>query len=238
MRSMSARLARALMSATSALALGAGSAHAQVITNPPTPFTNSGTINGILFNDGAPHAGDVTNATSGTINFLAPTAAIAIRSGSILNGNVVNNGAINGGVSGFGTVQFLDLTNGTLNGAAINTGTINLTAGTTANDTAILFSANGSNLTGGFRNNGTITEAGRTAMGPTYLFSMLGGVVNNGTMTFTGIGPSSNVGGITLVANVGNFSGGVTNNGTINVTGDQGPITLTPILGGPAAITT
>jgi hypothetical protein len=43
------------------LALPGATAQAQCVTNPPTPYTNIGTIQCVTFNDGATHTGDVTN---------------------------------------------------------------------------------------------------------------------------------------------------------------------------------
>ena len=292
-------------------------AHAQVVTNPPTPFTNTGTINQLIFNDGATHVGDVTNAASGQINFSTPTggAAVLVNNATTI-GNLINNGAISstatGGVlegidTGQGTVASIinngnitvtgtaaaniginvgvttgpvinsgtttvigsgasvgvrllaapnqDFINsGTLtvstdvNGANPNafallssnrvtntsTGTINVSA-TGTNGFADLFIAGGP---GRFQNDGTINVTGAAALGASYLFNSQGAFVNNGTMNITATSPASgNAAAVTWVANLnGTFNGGITNNGTMNVTGAQGPVVLTPYLGGPSAI--
>jgi uncharacterized protein with beta-barrel porin domain len=315
--------AACLLATTSALAIGTGNAAAQVVTNPPTPFTNSGAINQLIFNDGATHVGSVTNASSGQINFAGTGgAAVLVNNATTIQGDIVNNGAIRSALSGApsgllkgidtsggtvgnitnagsimltsgsggavalqtgpaasvtnsGTISvagtfgannlgvvlgnlsggFLNsgtlsvtatgssgfLTglatgislNGTVHGSIVNTGTINL-AGTPGSGLAIFYIAGAGSPLGGFRNDGTITESAGGVLGPTYIFGMAGGVVNNGTMTFNATG---GVGGIVLVANLGStFSGGIVNNGTINVSGTSGPTAITPFLGGPGAI--
>ncbi|HEX3915994.1 MAG TPA: hypothetical protein VHW60_01560, partial [Caulobacteraceae bacterium] len=81
-----------LFATASALAI-AGAASAQCVVNPTTPYTNTGALNCLVFDDGAAHTGDVTNAASGTIT-SSTIDGVSVYANTTISGSIVNNGTI------------------------------------------------------------------------------------------------------------------------------------------------
>src|SRR5262252_6987134 len=287
MKSWNAKRAGHWLLAAWGLAITAGMAHAQVVNNPPTPFTNTGTINQLIFNDGATHVGDVTNAASGQINFSTPTggAAVLVNNATTI-GNLINNGAISSTATG-GVLEGIDTGQGTV-ASIINNGNITVTGTAAANiginvgvTTGPVINSGTTTVIGSgasvgvrllaapnqdFINSGTLTVStdvnganpnafallssnrvtntstgtinvsatGTNGFADLFIAGGPGRFQNNGTMNITATSPASgNAAAVTWVANLnGTFNGGITNNGTMNVTGAQGPVVLTPYLGG------
>jgi hypothetical protein len=148
-----------LLLTTSALAIGAGSARAQVVINPTTPFTNSGTINQLIFNDGAVHNGDVTNAGTGQISFSGQKGAvISLQNGTTLSNNFINAGTVS--VKTTSTSNFftgINTSGGTIKGSLINSGTVTVN-GQSGAELGINLGS-----TGSATNSGTINVTGTLA---------------------------------------------------------------------------
>jgi uncharacterized protein with beta-barrel porin domain len=195
---MSGRTAecRRVLLATSSLAaivLGwsGAAAAAPCVVNPATPYTNTGAINCVTFNDGANHTGDVTNDTTGTITVLGfpgqngqLTGISVFGAGTTITGNITNNGTISGPSNG----QILQ-------GIGVDAGVFP-----------------GSLVTGSITNNGTIDVAG---IGMDIAGNVNGSVINNNIIHsgFNGIQVTgTNSGGTTTIG------GSVINAGTITIT--------------------
>lgn len=216
MRANRAHVAACLLATTSVLAISVATAQAQVVTNPPTPFTNSGTLNQILFNDGATHTGDVTNASTGAVNFTGSTgAAIKFTNATTLNGNIVNNGTVTATVTGAPhSIIGIDTRGGTVNNI-INNGMLTVNGQSGANVGIFTATANSVTNTGTINVNGTF---GTNTVGAN-LGTLSGGFTNSGTMNVTATGRSgANFGVVTGIGFLGVVSGPVVNTGTINLT--------------------
>jgi uncharacterized protein with beta-barrel porin domain len=180
-------------SSLAAVALGwGGSAEAApCVVNPATPYTNTGAINCVTFNDGANHTGDVINDTTGTITVLGfpgqngqLTGISVFGAGTTITGNITNNGTISGPSNG----QILQ-------GIGVDAGGLP-----------------GSLVTGSITNNATIEVAG---IGMDIAGNVNGSVVNNNTIHsgFNGLQVTgTNSGGTTMIG------GSVINAGTITIT--------------------
>ncbi len=218
MSANSAKLAGRLLATTSVLAISVATAQAQVVTNPSTPFTNTGTINQIVFNDGATHTGDVTNATTGSVLFSGVTGtAIRFSNSTTLNGNIVNNGTVSSTATGAGPHFMVGIgtTGGTV-GNITNAGTITVNGQSGGNVGITTGHAGSVTNTGTINVNGTFS----TNTVGVNLGTLSGGFTNSGTMNVTAAGRSGTLVGVATGINfLGPVSGTAVNTGTINVTG-------------------
>ena len=214
------RLAALLMTTVSALAV-TQTAHAQCVVNPATPYTNSGAIACLTFDDGANHSGNVTNAATGTIT-TSTEDGIDIQSGTTLEASIVNNGTIT--VSGGNaTVAFpgVYIQSSTVEVSLVNNG--NITAATRA------IELNNATIGGAIDNSGNLTTttgygaaiyivtgdvSATSALNATVVS---GGIFNASTGMISGAnagvvldGGSANSAGVTVdggIVNDGNISG-------------------------------
>jgi hypothetical protein len=219
-------------------------AHAAGATNPPTPFTNSGTLDFITFNDNLTHVGSVINTASAIINGTGALQGISVVGATVLQGDIVNNGLItstsspafsiggtvtgsvvnNGNVSvnGAGASDAFGIAfNGTVNGGIVNNGAFSVSSSGSHSSLLLQGSA-----TGSFTNNGNISIVADPNIGVAFM-SQANNVqfINNAGATITEVGavvfgPVFIFGG----------TGGVVNNGTMTLTGNKGAIGIPIIL--------
>src|SRR5499427_5809811 len=212
MKSWNAKRAGHWLLAAWGLAITAGMAHAQVVTNPPTPFTNTGTINQLIFNDGATHVGDVTNAASGQINFSTPAggAAVLVNNATTI-GNLINNGAISSTATG-GVLEGIDTGQGTV-ASIINNGNITVIGSGASVGVRLLAAPNQD-----FINSGTLTVSTDVNGANPNAFALLSSnrVTNTSTGTINVSATGTNgFADLFIAGGPGRFQ----NDGTINVTG-------------------
>ncbi len=203
----SSRLALYLLASTSALAISTA-AQAACTANPATPFTNSGTISCITFNDALSHVGNVTNAGSGTINSAGSGTGIRVTgAGTRLIGLIIDNGTITAPTSVGISVD----TQGQVAGDIVNNGALT-SAGpgiTVRSNGSLIAGAGGS---GSIINTGSLTSnsgAGILVFGA----SIAGGITNtsSGTIAAGAIGTSAGA----IVVSRSTIGGSITNSGSI-----------------------
>jgi outer membrane autotransporter protein len=181
-----------------ALAILEATGNAAPVTDPTLPFTNAGTITGILITHTPNPQGNIVN--SGTITASSnPTAAGIQISGATttLAGAIINSGAVQATAS---PLQIFE--NSTAFGVRVGTGTAGSAAvpalqGGFVNDAKGVISAmslvngygiqlNASTFSGGITNAGTITGSGVIGFGvgiSVLVTSFSGGITNSGTLT-------------------------------------------------------
>ena len=227
---------RRVLLATSSLAAvvlaWGGAAEAACVVNPATPYTNSGAINCVTFNDNATHVGDVTNDTTGTITVLGgagpfgqATGISVFGAGTQISGDIINNGSISGPVNGQ-ALQGIGVDAGVFPGSVVtgsitNNGTI---------DVSGLGIDVGGNVNGSIVNN-NIIHSGWTAIQVTGTNSgspvnIGGSVINAGTITFTlsptTIFPNASNAAVGIGVFEANVGGSVSNSGSITTPGQSG----------------
>ncbi|MEW6640912.1 MAG: autotransporter domain-containing protein [Pseudomonadota bacterium] len=218
---------RTLLGTTSLVVMATASATAQVVTNPAMPFTNSGSINQLIFNDGAVHTGDVTNASTGQINFSGSNdAAVSITGTTAINGGLFNQGTVSAVNTSNGIVEGLNIATV---GNLTNSGTITVSGGTGFNIGLALGSA--TSLT----NSGTLSVSGGGSVTGINENGVSGNLLNSGTLNVT----TTATNGLAMVFSLsGNgISGALINTGAINATAATGGALLyfgnsTSLLGG------
>jgi len=244
---------RALLGTTSLVVAAAAPAAAQVVTNPPTPFTNSGAINQLIFDDGAVHTGDVTNASTGKINFTGVNgAAVSVINNSAIGGGLFNQGAIAAVSTGNGLVEGLAIATV---GSMVNSGSITVSGGTGNNVGLVLGSAtsltnsgalsvsgggsvvgvNESGISGNLLNSGTlsVSTTGNNALA--MVFSLSGNGVGGALINTGAINATAATGNALLyLGNSTSLLGGFRNDGTITMSGRsvEGPASLFGMQGG------
>ena len=214
------------------LAGAAGAALAAGATNPATPFTNSGTLDFITFNDGATHVGDVTNAAAGTVNGTGATQGISlVNAGTTLQGGIVNNGQVT--TTGLTSSAFLIDTGAVLTNGLVNNGTASSTAnGGAAAVTNATIAINGT-VGGSLINNGTLIESASstasTATGTAFVIkgSVSGSVVNAGSINVSASGQT--LGFAQLFSGTGSIAGPLTNNGSIVLSASSPSVSIARI---------
>lgn len=208
------RLRTTLLAATSSLALTvamgetAEAATCIVVTNPATPYSQSGNTC-VTFN-AVNRTGSVTNTGTVTASgapLSVSRTGISVVGGATIIGSVTNSGRITP-TSGNG----IFVEGASVSGALINAsgGTITGTNGSTGGGSGI--SVN-SGTVGSITNNGTITENNYPDVGfeITSNATVNGDVVNNGTMS----APAT---GVIQFVNSGTITGNIINSGTLTNT--------------------